>query len=142
VSITVYFGTRSNYRAVLAVLTQRQKTGVLSGDIMVGGVPISRSYVKDIGFCPQGDIHDETSTVYEAFMFSALLRQDPKVSVEEKNNCVEEILHTLGLSEFRNALISSLSLNLKRKTSIGVELCARPKLLLFLDEPTSVRSTL
>jgi ATP-binding cassette subfamily G (WHITE) protein 2 (SNQ2) len=106
--------------------------------MMVNGAPVGLSYVKDIGFCPQGDIHDESSTVYEAFVFSALLRQDSSIPREDKITYVEGVLETLGLSDFRNALIGSLSLEVKRRTSIGVELCAKPKLLLFLDEPTSV----
>jgi ATP-binding cassette subfamily G (WHITE) protein 2 (SNQ2) len=108
---------------------------------MVNGVPVSPSYVKDIGFCPQGDIHDESSTVYEAFKFSALLRQNPKVSEEDKTAYAENILETLGLNTLRDAVIGSLPLEAKRRTSIGVELCAKPKLLLFLDEPTSVSLT-
>ncbi|KAJ8115109.1 hypothetical protein OPT61_g3162 [Boeremia exigua] len=122
---------------LLTVLASRQNSGNVSGQITVNGAPVGPSYVKDIGFCPQGDIHDETSTIQEAFVFSALLRQHSAVSEKDKIAYTENVLETLGLNTLRNAVIGSLSLEAKRRTSIGVELCAKPKLLLFLDEPTS-----
>jgi ATP-binding cassette, subfamily G (WHITE), member 2, SNQ2 len=122
---------------VLTVLTQRQKVGRVTGDMKINGTPVGPSFVKDIGFCPQMDIHDDTSTIGEAFLFSALLRQDRHVSEHEKAAYVDTVLDTLGLTNQRDVLIGSLSLEGKRRTSIGVELCAKPKLLLFLDEPTS-----
>ena len=77
------------------------------------------------------DIHDETSTVREAFEFAALLRQGRDVSK------VDTVLGTLGLVELQDAIIGSLDIEKKKRVTIGVELCAKPKLLLFLDEPTS-----
>jgi len=42
-----------------------------------------------------------------------------------------------GLEEFADAMVGSLSVEQKKRTTIGVELAAKPRLLLFLDEPTS-----
>lgn len=86
------------------------------------------------------DIHDETSTIKEAFEFSALLRQNADTPKQEKLDYVKIVLDTLELTELQDAVIASLPLEQKRRTTIGVELCARPSLLLFLDEPTSVSS--
>lgn len=83
------------------------------------------------------DIHDESSTIREAFEFSALLRQSHDTPREEKLAYVETVLHTLNLAELQNAVIGSLDIEKKKRVTIGVELCARPRLLLFLDEPTS-----
>lgn len=83
------------------------------------------------------DIHDESSTIREAFEFSALLRQRHDTPKEEKLAYVETVLHTLDLIELQNAVIGSLDIEKKKRVTIGVELCARPRLLLFLDEPTS-----
>lgn len=84
------------------------------------------------------DIHIETSTVREAFEFSASLRQSQETPDEEKLVYVDKVLRILGMTELQNVVIRSLSLEQKKRTTIGVELCARPSLLLFLDEPTSV----
>lgn len=99
--------------------------------------PVDRSFNRQIGYCQQMDIHDETSTVREAFEFSALLRQGPEVSKEDKLSYANTVLHTLGLADLQNALIGSMDIEKKKRVTIGVELCAKPKLLLFCDEPTS-----
>ncbi|KAL1955741.1 hypothetical protein VTO42DRAFT_8139 [Malbranchea cinnamomea] len=122
---------------LLTILTQRQRTGRVTGDLMVGGTPVDETFRRRIGYCQQMDIHDGTSTIREAFEFSALLRQDAEIPRQEKLDYVDTILDTLELTELQDAVIDSLPLEQKRRTTIGVELCARPNLLLFLDEPTS-----
>ena len=42
-----------------------------------------------------------------------------------------------GLEEYGDAIVGSLDVEHKKRTTIGVELAAKPRLLLFLDEPTS-----
>ncbi|KAJ8147684.1 hypothetical protein LV155_008384 [Aspergillus fumigatus] len=122
---------------LLTVLTQRQASGTLSGTISVDGRPVDESFKRNIGYCPQMDVHDETSTIREALEFSALLRQPVSVRKEDKLSYVDTVLHTLELVDFQNAIIGSLDIEKKRRVTIGVELCAKPELLLFLDEPTS-----
>lgn len=99
--------------------------------------PIDNTYNRQIGYCQQMDIHDESSTVREAFEFSALLRQNRDIPKDKKLAYVETVLSNLGLVELQNAIIGSLDIEKKKRVTIGVELCARPRLLLFLDEPTS-----
>ncbi|KAI9927298.1 hypothetical protein MW887_003685 [Aspergillus wentii] len=122
---------------LLTALTQRQNSGQLTGNIFVDGNAIDESFNHNIGYCQQMDIHDETSTVGEAFQFSALLRQGSEVSKEEKLSYVNTVMETLDLVDLEHALIGSLDIEKKKRVTIGVELCAKPKLLLFLDEPTS-----
>ena len=129
----------TDHMTVLAALSQRQKSGSVSGKLKADGRELSPAFRRQIGFCTQSDIHDNTSTIREAFLFSARLRQDKDVPDTEKVMYVDNVLGLLGLQEFSDALIGSLSLEMKRRTSIGVELCAKPTLLMFLDEPTSVR---
>ncbi|PGH03704.1 hypothetical protein AJ79_07286 [Helicocarpus griseus UAMH5409] len=122
---------------LLTVLTQRQQTGTLTGDLMIDGQTPDVTFRRRIGYCQQMDIQDNTSTVREAFEFSALLRQGTHVPRSEKLAYVDTVLHTLELMELQDAVIGSLPLEQKRRTTIGVELCAKPTHLLFLDEPTS-----
>ena len=42
-----------------------------------------------------------------------------------------------GLEAHADAIVGSLSVEHRKRTTIAVELAAKPKLLLFLDEPTS-----
>lgn len=44
-------------------------------------------------------MHEFTQTVREAMRFSAYLRQDPAVSIEEKNEYVEEIIQLLEMED-------------------------------------------
>ncbi|PGH26822.1 hypothetical protein AJ80_01401 [Polytolypa hystricis UAMH7299] len=122
---------------LLTVLTQRQQMGTVTGDLMVDGAAPDSSFSRKIGYCQQMDVQDETSTIREAFEFSALLRQGSDIPQKEKLAYVDTVIQTLELTELQDAVISSLPLEQKRRTTIGVELCARPSLLMFLDEPTS-----
>jgi ATP-binding cassette, subfamily G (WHITE), member 2, SNQ2 len=86
----------------------------------------------------QQDIHDETATIREALEFSALLRQAHTIPRAEKLAYVDEIVKLLELGPYQDAVVRSLNVDLKKRLTLGVELCAKPSLLLFLDEPTSV----
>jgi len=92
-----------------------------------------------LGFCLQQDIHDETATIREALEFSALLRQNRDIPRTDKLAYVDEIVKLLELEHFQDAVVRSLNVDLKKRLTLGVELAAKPSLLLFLDEPTSVR---
>lgn len=83
------------------------------------------------------DTHLPTATVREALLFSAKLRQPASVPESEKEAYVETVLKMCGLENFAEAIVGSLGVEHKKRTTIGVELAAKPKLLLFLDEPTS-----
>jgi len=94
----------------------------------------------DVGFCLQQDIHDETATIREALEFSALLRQDHTIPRAQKLAYVDEIVKLLELGPYQDAIVHSLNVDLRKRLTLGVELSAKPSLLLFLDEPTSVLS--
>jgi ATP-binding cassette, subfamily G (WHITE), member 2, SNQ2 len=122
---------------LLNTLSQRQKVGVVSGDMLVDGRPLNSDFQRSTGFVEQMDLHDETATVREALEFSALLRQEGSIPRQEKLDYVDKIVDLLELHEIEDALISSLGVEQKKRLTIGVELAAKPSLLLFLDEPTS-----
>lgn len=122
---------------VLSVLSHRAKIGTITGTILINGHSLPLDFERSTGLCEQIDLHDPSSTIREAFIFSAFLRQDASIPWKDKLAYVDTMLHMLELTHLSNVLIRSLSLEQKKRTTIGVELCARPKLLLFLDEPTS-----
>jgi ABC-type multidrug transport system ATPase subunit len=87
------------------------------------------------------DLHLATATVRESLRFSAVLCQPKSVSRKEKYDYVEEVIKMLNMEDFANAVVGvpgeGLNVEQRKLLTIGVELAAKPKLLLFLDEPTS-----
>jgi ATP-binding cassette subfamily G (WHITE) protein 2 (SNQ2) len=126
---------------VLNVLAERVDTGVVSGNMTINGATIDASFKRRIGYVQQQDVHIAEMTVREAFRFSAILRQPRETSIAEKYAYVEKIISLLGMTEYAEAVIGmpgrGLSVEKRKRTTIGLELVARPSLLLFLDEPTS-----
>ncbi|CAN8097481.1 unnamed protein product [Discula destructiva] len=122
---------------LLNTLAQRQTVGVITGEMKVDGRELGIEFQRGTGFCEQMDLHDATATIREALEFSALLRQDRTIPREEKLAYVESIIDLLELRELEDAIISSLGVEQRKRLTIGVELAAKPQLLLFLDEPTS-----
>jgi ABC-type multidrug transport system ATPase subunit len=57
------------------------------------------------GYCEQMDVHEGTSTVKEALVFSALLRQPRGVPEAEKLAYVEHVIDLLDLRDICDALI-------------------------------------
>ncbi|CAN9163466.1 unnamed protein product [Alternaria alternata] len=126
---------------LLDVLAQRTTMGVITGDMFVNGKPLDPAFQRSTGYVQQQDLHLETSTVREALQFSAMLRQPKTVSKKEKHDYVEEVIKMLNMSDFAEAVVGvpgeGLNVEQRKLLTIGVELAAKPKLLLFLDEPTS-----
>lgn len=122
---------------LLNVLAKRVYSGVVEGDMYVNGQPLPTDFQSQTGYCQQMDTHVPESTVREALLFSAKLRQPPSVPLAEKEAYVDKCLQMCGLTEYADAIVGSLNVEYRKRTTIAVELAAKPKLLLFLDEPTS-----
>ncbi|EAU85334.2 ABC transporter [Coprinopsis cinerea okayama7 len=122
---------------LLNVLARRVDTGVVTGEMFVNGQALPRDFQSQTGYCQQMDTHVGTATVREALLFSAKLRQPASVPLKEKEAYVEQCIKMCGLDEYADAIVGSLNVEYRKRTTIAVELAAKPKLLLFLDEPTS-----
>ena len=122
---------------LLNTLSQRQTVGVVTGDMLVDNKPLGTDFQRSTGFVEQMDLHDESTTIREALEFSALLRQSRDIPKAEKLAYVDSIINLLELEDIQDAIICSLGVEQKKRLTIGVELAAKPSLLLFLDEPTS-----
>jgi ATP-binding cassette subfamily G (WHITE) protein 2 (PDR) len=126
---------------LLDCLATRTTMGVITGEMLVDGRPRDSSFQRKTGYAQQQDLHLSTSTVREALTFSALLRQPAHVSREEKINYVDEVIKLLDMTEYADAVVGvpgeGLNVEQRKRLTIGVELAAKPALLLFLDEPTS-----
>ncbi|KAF1938793.1 ABC transporter CDR4 [Clathrospora elynae] len=126
---------------LLDCLATRTTMGVITGEMLVDGKPRDDSFQRKTGYAQQQDLHLSTSTVREALTFSALLRQPAHVSRQEKIEYVEEVIKLLEMTEYADAVVGvpgeGLNVEQRKRLTIGVELAAKPALLLFLDEPTS-----
>ncbi|KAJ5082669.1 hypothetical protein N7532_011712 [Penicillium argentinense] len=126
---------------LLDVLAKRVSIGVVTGDMLVNGSPLDASFQRKTGYVQQQDLHLPTTTVREALRFSAMLRQLKTVSKKEKYEYVEDVIDMLGMQEFADAIVGTpgegLNVEQRKLLTIGVELAAKPALLIFLDEPTS-----
>ncbi|KAL8639764.1 MAG: hypothetical protein Q9228_003236 [Teloschistes exilis] len=126
---------------LLDVLAKRKNIGTISGDVLVDGVAPGSSFQRGTSYAEQQDVHEPTQTVREALRFSADLRQPYEIPQEEKYNYVEEVISLLEMEDIADAIIgdpeTGLAVEQRKRVTIGVELAAKPELLLFLDEPTS-----
>ncbi|KAK9235568.1 ABC-2 type transporter-domain-containing protein [Lipomyces kononenkoae] len=126
---------------LLDVLARRVSIGVVTGDMFVNGMPLDASFQRKTGYVQQQDLHLHTSTVREALRFSALLRQPESTAKADKYAYVDEVIKMLNMEDFAEAVVGTpgegLNVEQRKLLTIGVELAAKPALLLFLDEPTS-----
>lgn len=126
---------------LLDVLATRVTMGVITGEMLVDGRQRDESFQRKTGYVQQQDLHLETSTVREALNFSALLRQPAHIPRKEKLLYVNEVIKILDMTEYADAIVGvpgeGLNVEQRKRLTIGVELAAKPQLLLFLDEPTS-----
>ncbi|KAK9785219.1 putative ABC-2 type transporter [Seiridium cardinale] len=126
---------------LLDVLAQRKTEGTIRGSVLVDGRPLPVSFQRSAGYCEQLDVHEPFATVREALEFSALLRQSRDVPDEEKLKYVDTIIDLLELHDLADTLIgqvgAGLTVEQRKRVTIGVELVSKPSILIFLDEPTS-----
>ena len=126
---------------LLDVLAARKNIGKIGGDILVDASKPGIAFQRGTSYAEQLDVHESTQTVREALRFSADLRQPIDVPREQKYSYVEEVISLLELENLADAIIgdpeSGLAVEERKRVTIGVELAAKPELLLFLDEPTS-----
>ncbi|KAI0927964.1 hypothetical protein AcW2_004129 [Taiwanofungus camphoratus] len=124
---------------LIEILAGKSKSGYTIGSISFPSSDPSRPL--RVGFVPQQDILPSQLTVHETLIFAARLRLPESISPAAKLARVDEVLTMLGLARIRDVRIGDgekrgISGGEMRRVSIGLELVARPDILI-LDEPTS-----
>jgi ATP-binding cassette subfamily G (WHITE) protein 2 (PDR) len=91
--------------------------GVISGNMLVDGRERDESFQRKTGYVMQQDIHLESSTVREALEFSALLRQPPEYSRDERLGYVNHVISLLDMEQYADAVVGvpGSGLNVERK---------------------------
>lgn len=71
---------------LLDVLAGRKTSGLIKGDIRIGGFPkVQNTFARISGYCEQTDIHSPQITVEESVIFSAWLRLHPQIDSATKS---------------------------------------------------------
>jgi len=122
---------------LMDVLALRKDMASVTGRISINGKELSPEMVRCIGYVEQMDMHEPRTTVREALIFSARLR----LAEGDPARKADEVIALLGLEDVQDAMIGNptmggLSLEARKRVTIGVELVAEPRVL-FMDEPTS-----
>jgi ABC-type multidrug transport system ATPase subunit/ABC-type multidrug transport system permease subunit len=122
---------------LMDVIAGRKTGGKITGKILFNGYEATDLAIRRCtGYCEQMDIHSDATTIREALMFSAFLRQDSSVPDNKKFDTVDECLDLLGMNDIADQIVRGSSVEQMKRLTIGVELAAQPSVL-FLDEPTS-----
>ena len=64
--------------------------------MLLNGRPLRKDFERITGYVEQMDVHVPLLTVREALRFSAKLRQEPEVSIQEKYDYVERVLEVIS----------------------------------------------
>ena len=106
-----------------------------SGTVKINGFDILKNPIEakgSIGVIQQQISLDKDLTVWENMMVHALYHKIPR---SERKKRIDELADYIGLREYYNRSVNSLSGGWKKKVAIVCALIDRPKIL-FLDEPT------
>ncbi|CCH62834.1 hypothetical protein TBLA_0I01760 [Henningerozyma blattae CBS 6284] len=140
-TLTALMGESGAGKTTLLNTLAQRNVGIITGDMLVNGHPVDITFERRTGYVQQQDMHIAQLSVRESLQFSARVRRPASVSDEEKMHYVERVIEVLDMEQYAEALVGELGRGLnveqRKKLSIGVELVAKPDLLLFLDEPTS-----
>lgn len=110
-------------------------TGFDSGTVKINGFDILKNPIEaksSIGVIQQQISLDKDLTVWENMMVHALYHKIPRA---ERKKRIDELADYIGLREYYNRSVNSLSGGWKKKVAIVCALIDKPKIL-FLDEPT------
>lgn len=121
---------------LLNILTGYKWSGV-EGSITMNGHERNLSAFRKLScYIMQDNQLHANLTVAEAMKVASNLKLGAHVSKAEKEEVIQEILETLGLSEHVHTMTSNLSGGQKKRLSIALELVNNPPIM-FFDEPTS-----
>ena len=114
---------------------------ITGGDVLVNGRRPPSNWGLLIGIIPQDDILYQALTPRETLAYVARLRLGDQVSTKDKIAKAEAMIARLGLGGCADTRVGGVDLRgisggERKRTSIGCELIANPRVLL-VDEPTS-----
>ncbi|GEL15022.1 ABC transporter ATP-binding protein [Pediococcus cellicola] len=109
---------------------------ITDGQIKVDGIDVSKNPAttkRALGIVSQEDLLDGSLTVLENLIAHGICYDIPKKQLKEK---CKELLEFVGLSNYANKEITSLSGGMRRRLVLARAMLNDPKLII-LDEPTT-----
>ncbi|KAF9127423.1 hypothetical protein BGX30_014798, partial [Mortierella sp. GBA39] len=110
------------------ILAGKRKDGKVSGHILLNGKQVHESEIRRaVGFVDQEDTLPASQTVWEAVLFSAMLRLPEAMPIHRVHERVAEVIEMLGLTHCKDRRIGNvtargISGGEKRRVSIALEL--------------------
>ncbi|KAG2438719.1 hypothetical protein HXX76_005264 [Chlamydomonas incerta] len=133
----------SGKSTLLNTLACRLDRGVnVQGELKLNGQDYSNAELKKLsGYVMQDDLLNAHLTVEETLRYTAELRMPRTTTPEERQERVETVMNSVGLTHVRDVIVGSpikkgISGGERKRLCVAMELLTKPKLL-FLDEPTS-----
>jgi ATP-binding cassette subfamily G (WHITE) protein 2 (PDR) len=124
-TLTALMGvTGAGKTSLLDVLADRVTTGIVTGEMLIDGRLRDDSFQRKTGYVQQQDLHLETSTVREALVFSAILRQPASTPRKEKIEYVDHVIRLLSMESYENAVVGTLGegLNVEQRKRLTIGL--------------------
>ena len=123
-------GKTTTVRLLSSLATIDEGTVLIGGHDLVKEPRVAKSYM---GVIQQHISLDKDLTVRENMMQHAMFHKIPK---KEKNEKIDELVKYVGLEEYQDKMVDSLSGGWKRRVAIVCALFHNPDII-FLDEPTA-----
>eukprot|EP00877_Chromochloris_zofingiensis_P009782 jgi/Chrzof1/5057/Cz15g10060.t1 len=131
---------------LMDMLAQRKVIGNLSGQVLLGGMPVGKSYTRHTAYVPQQDNFIPSMTCWENLKFYAAMMMPDEWNKHERKQRCHDVLGMVGLSHVKATLVGGrlpgglmirgLSGGERKRLSFAVGILGAPHII-FLDEPTT-----
>ena len=133
-------GSGAGKTTLMDVIAGRKTQGIIRGEILANGRLVEpQIWSRVVGYVEQMDIHSACITVLESLRFAARLRLPEKdVNNAQVEAIVQETISTIELEKLKDLVVGNpggegLSIEQRKRLSIGIELVGNPSVLFMVS---------